>query len=618
MAAIVAADMVSYSRLMEADETGTLAALKALRRELIDPTIAAHNGRIVKTTGDGMLVEFASVVDAVVSAVTIQRAMLTRNEAVPEDRRIQFRIGINLGDIIIDGDDIYGDGVNIAARLEQLAEPGGVCISGTIYDQLKAQVDVGYADLGEQRVKNINKPVRAYRVLLDADAAGTIIAAPLPHSRRWRLGAVAALIITIAAGGLAWWQPWVERVEPASLDRMAFPLPDKPSIAVLPFANLAGDPEQNVLSDGISENITTALSRVPDIFVIARTSTLVYKRKPAKVQRVAEDLGVRYVLEGSVQRSGDKVRVTAQLIDALKGYHLWAERYDRKVKDALALQDEITLSVLNALEVKLTDDRMRALRGNTNNLQAYQQFQRGYRIFFHFTKADNAEARRLIERAVELDPNYGVAWIQIGWTYQMAAKFGWTENPARTKARAVELAHKGLAIDPSAVNGYLLLSNIALHDRHYDEAIAFNEKALAAAPNSSGVAALLGRALAYVGRPKEAVQLIRRAIRLNPYPPGSYWQWEGIAYHSLQQYDQAIGAFKRAIARNPKSPIPLAWLALTYADMGRMDEARAAAKEVIEVDPGFSMTAFGRALDYKDRAKSEHAQATLRRLGLPE
>jgi adenylate cyclase len=464
MAAIVAADMVGYSRLMEADETGTLAALKAPRRELIDSTMAAHNGRIVKTTGDGMLVEFASVVDAVASAVAVQRAMLTRNEAVPKDRRIQFRVGVNLGDIIIDDDDIYGDGVNIAARLEQLAEPGGVCISGTVYDQLKAQVDVGYADLGEQSVKNIKKPVRAYRVLLDAEKAGKIIAAPQPRLRRWQLGAVAALMIIIAAGGLAWWQPWIERVEPASLDRMAFPLPDKPSIAVLPFANLTGDPEQNVLSDGISENITTALSRVPDVFVIARTSTLVYKGKPVKVQQVAEDLGVRYVLEGSLQRSGDKVRVTAQLIDALKGHHLWAQRYDRKVKDSFALQDEITLSVLNSLEVKLTDDRMQRLRGNTNNLQAYQHFRHGYRIFFRFTKAGNAEARRLFEQAVELDPNYGAAWNQLGWTYQMAAKFGWAENPARAQARAIELAHKGLAIDPSAVNGYLLLSMLCTND----------------------------------------------------------------------------------------------------------------------------------------------------------
>jgi len=498
--------------------------------------------------------------------------------------------------------------------------------------------DVRHAvdDTGEAQTVIRTVPRRGFRFVADlsgadADSAsGMESAKPAPAlrvypdsisiaaARRWRISLVAAAVVVIIAGGLAWWQPWIARLDPALLERMAYSLPDKPSIAVLPFANLSDDPVQDVLSNGISENITTALSRIPDIFVIARTSTLIYKDKPLKVQQVAEDLGVRYVLEGSVQRSGDKVRVTVQLIDALKGHHLWAERYDRKVKDAFALQDDITLNVLNSLEVKLTDDRMRRLRGNTNNLQAYQHFQRGFHFFKHFTKAGNAEARQLFERAVELDPNYGAAWNHLGWTYQIAAKFGWAENPARAQARAAELAHKSLAIDPSAVDGYLLLSNIALLMRHYDEAISYNEKALAIAPNNSGVAALFGRALVYMGRPKEALQLIQRAIRLNPYAPGMYLRYEGLAYHSLQRYDEAIAAFKRASARNAKSAIPLVWLAITYADMGRMDEGRAAAQEVLMVDPNFSAKGFANLLDYKDRAIPERILAALLQLGLPE
>ena len=301
LAAIFAADMVGYSRLMEVDEVGTLAALKAHRSELIDPTIAEHNGRIVKTTGDGMLAEFGSVVDAVASAVAIQRAMVERNEAVPEDRRIAFRVGVNLGDIIFDGDDIYGDGVNIAARLEALAEPGGVCISGTAYEHLKAKVDVGYADLGEQQVKNIEKPVRVYRVLLEPEAAGKVIGKGRLGRPRRQLGAIAAAAVAVIAIAVAavWWQPWAPDVEPARAERMAFPLPDRPSIVVLPFDSLSGDPAQDYFVDGLTETIISQLSKTPQLFVIARNSAFTYKNKPVKVRQVSEELGVRYVLEGS-------------------------------------------------------------------------------------------------------------------------------------------------------------------------------------------------------------------------------------------------------------------------------------------------------------------------------
>ncbi len=358
LAAILAADMVGYSRLMEADESGTLARLKAHRAELIDPAIGKNNGRLVKTTGDGVLVEFASVVDAVQCAAEIQRRMARRNAELPHDQRVDFRIGINLGDIIVDDDDVYGDGVNIAARLESVAEPGGICLSGTAYDHLKTKIDVGYADLGEQKLKNIAEPVRAYRVILDPDEA----VAPYPtrrsSARRW--AAVAAAILLLFAGtrgGIWLWNNYgrLDRVEAASIERMALPLPDKPSIAVLPFVNISGDPADEFLPDGISEDITVSLSKLPALFVISRSTTATYTDRDVTVKQVAEELGVRYVLEGGVQRQGERMRVTAQLIDALIGDHVWADRYDRDMTYLFTVKDEITLNVVANVGAELSE-----------------------------------------------------------------------------------------------------------------------------------------------------------------------------------------------------------------------------------------------------------------------
>ena len=374
LAAILAADMVDFSRLMEIDEVATLEALKSCRSKIIDPTISEHHGRIVNTTGDGVLVEYGSVVDAVASAVSIQRAIAGRNEAVPEDRRVLFRIGINLGDIIIDGDDIFGDGVNIAARLESIAEPGGICISGAAYEQLKAKVDVGYADLGALQVKNIATPVRAYRVLLDSEAAGTVVSEQLSKPRtKW--APIAGLAVTALVIGvllLAWWPSSVEQVSTGAKDQISFALPDKPSIAVLPFANLSGDPEQEYFADGLSGSLIAALSRVPELFVIARSSTFTYKGKTVTAQTVAEELGIRYVLEGSVQRGGQTVRITAQLVDGTNGEQIWAKYFDRDLTDIFDIQDEITNSVTTALQVELTEgEYVRKWRAGTNNVEAW-------------------------------------------------------------------------------------------------------------------------------------------------------------------------------------------------------------------------------------------------------
>ena len=596
---------------MSADEEATLKTLKSYR-EIIDGLIAKHDGRIFGTAGDSVIAEFGSTVEAVRCAITIQEELRIENAELAEEHQMKFRIGVNVGDVMVEDDNLYGDGVNVAARLEGVAEAGGICISGSTFDQVKDKLSIGFEDIGPQEVKNITKPVPAFRVV-----PGPV---PVAATRRWRMPAVAAAaVVIIVAGGLAWQQPWITRVDAANPEKLAFPLPNKPSIAVLPFENLSGDAKQNYLSDGITENITTALSRVADMFVIPRTTTRTYKGKPVKVAQVAEELGVRYVLEGSVQQSGDQVRVTATLIDALEGRHIWSESYEREVKDTFALQDEITSNVLTELEVKLTDgERARGTRAATKSLEAYQFLRSGFRIYFRFTKEGNAEARRLFEKAVELDPEYALAWNFIGWTHQISAVRGWTDDSAQETARALELAHKALAIDPSSAAPYALFAIVSNQERRFDEAVAYSEKAVALIPNNSIVAASLARVLIFAGRPEEALSTIQRVKRYSPIEPEIVSRWEGFAYHTLGRYDEAIAAFERARARNPKGVMPVAFLAMTYADMGRLEEARAMAQEVLEVSPGFKVKGFVNILTFKDRTKTERARATLLQLGLPE
>ncbi len=614
---ILAADVEGYSRLMSADEEATLKTLKNYR-EIIDGLIRKHDGRIFGTGGDSVIAEFGSTVEAVRCAITIQEELRIENAELAEEQQMKFRIGINVGDVMVEDDNLYGDGVNVAARLEGVAEAGGICISGSTFEQVKDKLSVGFEDIGAQEVKNITQPVSAFRVVPGPVSIAETV--PKAVTKRWRIPAIAAaLVVIIAVGVLASWQPWVTKVEAANLEDMAFPLPDKPSIAVRPFENLSGDAKQDYLGDGISENITTALSRVPSMFVIPRTTTRAYKGKAVTVAQVAEELGVRYVLEGSVRRSGDQVRVTALLIDALKGRHIWTERYDREAKDTFALQDEITLNVLSALEVKLTAVwDARTLRCNTKNLEAYQLFRRGVRIFRRFTKDGNAEARQLFQQAVDLDPEYAIGWNFIGLTHQIAAVRRWTDDPAQATARAFELAHKALALDPSGGAPYVLLANISLNKRLYDEAIAYSEKAVALLPSNAVAVAALGRVLIFAGRPEDALPPIQIAKRFSPVTPAMLSRWEGVAYHTLGRYEEAITALERARARNPKGVLPVAFLALTYADMGRMEEARATAQTVLEVSPGFTVKGFVNILKFQDRAKTERARATLLQLGLPE
>ena len=425
LAAILSADVVGYSRLMGSDETGTLAALNTHRAELIDPKITEHHGRIVKTTGDGLLVEYASVVDAVRCAVEVQRGMAERNAEIPETSRIAFRIGINLGDVIVENDDIFGDGVNVAARLQELADPGGIIISRSTRDQVRDKLDLTLEDLGEQEVKNIARPVRTFRIAIDGVRRPVSKRAMPSMLPRWAV--VGSIILLVLAGGLvfALQRIWTPDVQPVSMERMAYPLPDKPSIAVLPFDNLSGDSSQDHIPDGITEDIITTLSQVSDLFVIARNSTFVYKGKPVKIQQVAEELGVRYVLEGSFRRSGETVRITAQLIDALNGSHLWAERYDRTMSDLFELQDEITGQIVAALRIRLTEgEQIRVHRLHTRNPEAWTLLNKGFEHFYRFNGSDMARARDWFEMAIEADREYALAYAMLAWTHWLDAQNG--------------------------------------------------------------------------------------------------------------------------------------------------------------------------------------------------
>jgi adenylate cyclase len=608
---ILAADVEGYSRLMSADEEYTLKTLKSYR-EIIDGLIGKHDGRIFGTSGDSVIAEFGSAVEAVRCAITIQEELRIRNAELVGERQMKFRIGINVGDVMVEDDNLFGDGVNVAARLEGEAEAGGICISGSTFDQVKNKLSIGFEDIGPQEVKNIAEPIPAFRVV-----PGPV---SIAATRRWRIPAIAAaLVVIIAAGGLAWWQPWVERVEAASLERMAFPLPEKPSVAVLPFDNLSGDPAQEYFSDGMTENIITALSKIPDMFVIARNSSFTYKGKPVKVQQVAEELGVRYVLEGSVQRSGDQVRVTAQLIDAVSGHHLWAERYDRQVADYFAVQDDIARNVVTALEVKLTAGEIaRFRRRQTDNLEAYEYFLRGNALVDRGdNKADNAEARRLYEKAVALDPNFSSAWIWLSITHQLDARIGWSGDRARSISLAADAVQKALAIDGTGPSTYLQLASIAIVKRQYDQAILHCEKALSLDP-PAGVLAHCGRIWTFVDRPQEGLELITEAMRRNPYFPGIYFYVLGNAHRLLGNYDEAVAGFEAYRDASPKSLHPWILLANIHAGAGRMQEARSAGKEILERSPKFSIKRMARSLRYKDPAEAERILANLRKAGLPE
>jgi len=622
LTAILSADAKGYSRLMGEDEEATVRTITAYRTAMTK-LIQQYRGRVVDSPGDNVLAEFGSVVDSVNCAVEVQRELAERNSELPAERQMEFRIGINLGDVIEEGERIYGDGVNIAARVEGLAEGGGICISGTVYDAIEAKLGLEYEYLGEQEVKNIDRPVRVYRVLsFPGAAAHRVVKAKKAVGRKWRNVFLAIAIILFVGAVLATWHFTPPPGEVASVEKMAFPLPEKPSLAVLPFDNLSGDSSQDYFSDGITESIITALSNVSNLFVIARNSTFTYKGKPVKVQQVAEELGVRYVLEGSVQKSGDRVRISAQLIDALKGHHLWAEQYERKYGDIFALQDDITENVTLALQIKLTEGEQARIRsGHMDNPEAYEYFLRGRETYMSFTKENNDQARKLWEKAAELDPNNSWMWQQIGWTYYRDARFGWTDTPAQALARAEELAQKTLAVDDSNAEAYCLLSVVYMSRRQHDKAAEYGERALALAPNFTDITATIAIPFMYSGRAEEAIELVKNAMRRSPYYPAWYLAVVGIAYRITGQYEEAIEALETWRARaNPRSSIPYLCLAYTYVEAGRGEEAQLAVAEILKRNPKASITGYlkARIFPYKDPADIDKVVDSLRKAGLPE
>jgi TolB-like protein/Tfp pilus assembly protein PilF len=578
LAAILAADVAGYSRLMGADEEGTLAQLKAHRSALVDPKITEHRGRIVKTTGDGMLVEFASVVDAVRCAIEVQRGMIERNAEVPQDKRIEFRVGIHQGDIIIDGGDIFGDGVNVAARLEGLAEPGGICVSSRVQEDARGKLDVAFEDGGEQQLKNIDRPVRIYRVRPSGVAASS---------------------------------------------RPALPLPDKPSIAVLPFQNMSGDPEQEYFADGIVDEIITALSRFRSLFVIARNSTFTYKGRPVDVKQVGRELGVRYVLEGGVRKAANRVRIIGQLIDTTTGAHIWADRFEGGREDIFDLQDQVTASVVGAIAPKLEQAEIeRAQRKPTESLDAYDHYLRGISNLYQQTNKDAIDdALRLLQKAIELDPTFAPAYCFAAWCYALRKIQGWVTDHVRETAEAARLARRAVELskdDAVALStaGWVL----AFIVRDLDAGVGFLDRALGSNPNLAMAWYFSGWLRVWIGKPNVAIEHLARAMRLSPLDPVIWFAQVGTAHAHFfaGRYDEASSWARMALREVPDLLPALRIAAASEACAGRLDDAKRTMARMRQVDPTRSISNLADVLGpYGPEEFAKYAEG-VRKAGLPE
>jgi adenylate cyclase len=567
LVAILAADVVGYSRLMEVDEAGTLAALKARRKEVLKPLVARHEGRIFKVTGDGVLIEFGSAVDAVQCAVELQDGMAAANGDLPEERRIVLRIGVNLGDVMIEGGDRYGDGVNIAARLEGMAEPGGILVSGTTYDHARNKVKAGFEALSPQSLKNIAEPVRVYRI------AGTP-----------RVSATTPKVPT-----------------------------EKPSIAVLPFTNMSGDPEQQYFGDGVVEDIITELSRFRSLFVIARNSSFAFRGEGIDIAEIARRLGVQYVVEGSIRRAGNRVRITAQLIDATNGAHLWAERYDRELEDIFAVQDEVVRTIVATMagRVEAAGAEM-AKRKPPDSLAAYDYVLRGLEQLNLLGEEHNAEACRLFEKAVDLDPQYAAGHAYLA----LAIYVQWANNRAPGELeRALASARRALALDENDSRCHRILMPIYTQLRQHDRAEFHSDRSIALNPNDALAALYRAGLLRHLGRAEEGIEWARKAMRLNPYHPNWYWDALAFVLHSAGHYAEALDAYSR-IAERPS--FYHAYVAACHAELGQMDEAQRHAALALQARPDFSVSAWGQRLAYKNEADLQRFLDGMHKAGLPE
>jgi adenylate cyclase len=616
LSAILSADVKGYSRLMGEDEEETVRTITDYRN-VIATLIAQHRGRLVDSPGDNLLAEFGSVVDALRCAWDIQQEIKTRNAELPENRRMNFRIGVNLGDVIEEEERIYGDGVNIAARLESLAEEGGICISGTTYDHVKNKLPFRYDYQGEQSVKNIKEPVRVYRVLMEPEVPTKEIAEKRTRLRGWQWAVLSTIVIGVIAAGLwgYYLRPSPPPPEPVLEKAPALELSDKPSIAVLPFSNLSGEREQEYFSDGVTNDIITDISKFRELMVIASNTVFTFKGKPVDIKEVGRELGVRYVLEGSVQKAGEKVRINAQLIDASTGSHLWAERYDRDIIDIFAVQDEIVQRIVTTLTVKIRSvEQARSMRKDTENLEAYDYVLRGQEYLRRRTRAENIKAEEMFTKAIELDPSYATAYVGLGGRYVILVAWGWTEFPDKALQQAQDLAQKALRLDDSHAGAHSLLGNVYVYRGQHEFAISELQRAIELNPNDALSLRLLGMVMLWSSRPDETIQAYETALRFDPRTSPGTHMLLGLGYYLKGQYDAAISTIERGVAQHPDFVGNYIALAAAYAQTGQSEEAARAAAKVLQLDPFFEVDSYGTVFrNPRDRAA---IQEGLRKAGL--
>jgi len=622
LAAILSASAEEHGRLMGEDEAGTLQTLKGHHQAMCS-LVEKHQGRVVDTRGDNLFAEFASVVAALECAIEIQEQLRARNEALPEAGRIPFRIGVHLGEVAEEEGKVRGDGVDVAAGLEGMADAGGICISRSVHDHVKGKLNVGYQSLGAHSVKNIAEPVQVFRIVPEPDAFGKAVGRAWYRLKQWQKVAVAVgMAILQVFLGLAV-KKYIDQAGSSPgifsffTEKTALPLPDNPSIAVLPFENMTGDPKQEYFTDGFTEQIITSLSKISALFVISRNSSFTYKGKPVKVQKVSKELGVRYVLEGSIQKSGDRVRINAQLIDAVSDKHLWAENFDREFRDIFALQDEIIRKILSGVQVSLTaGEQARTWAEGTKSLEAYLKLLQGREYYINQNRESNALARRMAEEAIALDPKYANAYSLLGSTYMADVWIG-TNRPKESIEKAIEWNQKALALNSSLAEARSRLGVLYSWSGRYEEGIAEAERGVELDPNSGMANLYLALVLRYAGKSKEAIPVIRKALRLEPFAPDIYQQNLALVYFQTGDCKEAIAACEKGLKRQPDHLSSRVIMASVYGGCGKEKEARKEAAEVLRINPKFTVESFTKILPYKNPADRERTAQALRNAGLP-